>query len=71
MSRRRQLKVTTLCPTPDKVRFMWEDEAEKALWAIWYRVRLYGSGSEIVPERVYLCACGGFHLTKRKAEYAY
>lgn len=70
MSRRRQLKVSILCPTPEKARYAYEDDAEAALWAIWRRVTAQHMTGP-VPERVYSCVCGGFHMTKRSAQHAY
>jgi len=60
MSRRRQLKVRPLCPTPSKVVFTDEVEADAALHAIW-RKQITGLP---VPERAYKCPCGQWHLTK-------
>lgn len=60
MSRRREIKAPTCCPTPTKVSFTDEIEADAALHAIW-RKKITGLP---VPERSYLCPCGRWHLTK-------
>jgi hypothetical protein len=60
MSRRRQLKAPSCCPTPSKVGFSDEGDATAALQAIWAKAIV----GHPVPERAYLCTCERWHLTK-------
>lgn len=48
----------TRCPTPHKVRFPNEQQADDALGRAWRNMR-----GTYLPGRVYQCECGFWHLT--------